>query len=526
MKIFGRQSSTIFGILSLALLAGIWVTFAPIQLGGQTAYVIVSGNSMEPNFHFGDLAIVRQAETYQIGDIVTYHNQELGEPVIHRIIEMNQDRFVLKGDNNSWIDSYQPTQAEIIGKLWIFVPSMGKAIEWMRIPINMALITAILGGVLMSSMLTNQPQGAKNKKPASMHLGWAETLLVVLAAALLVFIFLAILAFTRPTSRTAGDITYQQVGMFYYSAAGTTGVYDSDTVHSGEPIFPKLTCQLNLGFGYTLTDDLLQNIAGTQQLSAKITDDQSGWQRTIPLKADAPFSGSSFSNTATLDLCQIEALVASVEQETGFHPNTYTLSVIPYVAVTWKIGEQDFHDMFEPHLVFKFDKLHFYLARDDNEQTDPLYFSKKSVVNGVTEEDNTFSLLGTEFRVIDVRTVSVFGIFLIILTALLIGLYIYGALQHNQAAFINLRYSSLLIDIYDSGLETFSPVIETKTIDNLAKIAERQNAMILHLVRDSFHFYFVQSGGTTYRYVVNNGKPVAKNRMAQNNDAQSSGWRE
>ena len=518
MKIFGRQSSNIFGILSLALLAGIWVAFAPIQLGGQAAYVIVSGNSMEPNFHFGDLAIVRPAETYQIGDIVTYQNPELGKPVIHRIIELDQDRFILKGDNNSWIDSYQPTQPEIIGKLWIFVPSMGKAIDWMRTPINMALITAMIGGVLMSSMLTSQPQNAKNKKQSSANLGWAETLLVVLVVMLLVFLFLAILAFTRPTSRAAGNITYQQVGMFYYSAAGTTGVYDSDTVHSGEPIFPKLTCLLNLGFGYTLTDDLLQNMAGTQQLSAKITDDQSGWQRTIPLKADTSFSGSSFSNTATLDLCQIEALVAAVEQETGFHPNTYTLSVIPYVAVTWKIGEQDFHDMFEPHLVFKFDKLHFYLARD-NEQTDPLYFSQKGVVNGVTEEDNTLSLLGAEFKVIDVRIVSVFGLFLVLIAALLIGLYIYAALQHNQPAFINLRYGSLLIDIYDGGLETFSPVIETKTIDNLAKIAERQNVMILHMVRDSFHFYFVQSSGTTYRYVVNNGKQFAKTPITQNNDA-------
>ena len=489
----------------MALLAGVWAVFLPIQLGGQAAYVIISGNSMEPGFHLGDLVIVRQSAAYQVGDIVTYYNAELSQNVIHRIIGLGPGYFILKGDNNSWIDSYQPVKDEMVGKLWLHIPNAGKVIEWLRAPISLALLIAAMGGVLMTSTLTNQPQqrGKNKQKPANW--GWMEIALSVLGLAILLFLFLSILAFTRPTSRTLDDMPYQQAGTFFYSAAGKAGVYDSDTVRSGEPVFPKLTCQINLGFAYNLTGVLLQDVTGTQQLSAKITDDESGWQRTIVLNTPAPFSGPSFSTSATLDLCQIEELVSSVEEETGFHPNIYTLNIVPYVSVAGKIAGQEFHDTFEPQLTFKFDKLHFYLAQGEA-QVDPLNFSKQSILSGAGEEDNTLSLLGLEFRIIDVRVISVLGLFLLLVGASVAGLTIYNTAQRSQDTFIRLRYGSLLVDVYDRGLETISPIIDVASIDDLAKIAERQSAMILHLVRDSLHFYFVQSNGTTYRYVMSEAK--------------------
>lgn len=492
--------------------------FLPVQLGGQVTYVIISGNSMEPGFHRDDLVIVRQANTYQVGDIVTYYNAELEHNVIHRIIALEPDHFILQGDNNSWIDSYHPTQNEIVGKLWIYVPAMGKAVEWARTPINMAFIIAIMGGVLMSSTFTTQPQRGKKAKNKSASWGWMEISIAVLGLAILVFLFLAIMAFTRPTSRTQDNISYQQTGTFFYSAAGKPGIYDSDTVHSGEPVFPKLTCMLNLGFAYTLVGGSAEDVAGTQQLSAKVTDDQSGWQRTIPLNAAAPFNGSSFSSSATLDLCQIEALVASVEEETGFRPTTYTLNIAPYVSVAGKIAGQDFHDTFEPHLVFKFDKVHFYLAQDDA-KTNPLQFSKQGMVIATAQEDNTLVLLGLEFRVMDVRIISVVGLCLLLVAALIAGTTIYNTARRSQDALIRLRYGSLLVDVYDRGLEAISPIIEIATIEDLAKIAERQNAMILHMVRDSLHFYFVQSNGTTYRYVMSDGKNASlKTETSANKD--------
>ena len=100
--------------------------FCPLNLGGQVSYVMVNGISMEPGFHTGDLAIMRQAADYQVGDIVTYRNAHLNANVIHRIIGVEGDHFVFKGDNNSWFYAYRPTQAELVGKLWLHLAQVGK----------------------------------------------------------------------------------------------------------------------------------------------------------------------------------------------------------------------------------------------------------------------------------------------------------------------------------------------------------------------------------------------------------------
>jgi hypothetical protein len=44
--------------------------------------------------------------------------------------------------------------------------------------------------------------------------------------------------------------------------------------------------------------------------------------------------------------------------------------------------------------------------------------------------------------------------------------------------------------------------MEVASIDDLARLAERQNAMILHLAGKPEPTYFVQIEGMTYRYVT------------------------
>ncbi len=145
MKKSWRLPAAVANILLIIGLAAIWLAFAPLKLGGQVSYVMVNGISMEPGFHTGDLAVMRQAADYQVGDIVAYGDAQMNANVIHRIIGMEGDHFVLKGDNNSWIDAYRPTQAEIVGKLWLHLAQVGKVVEWVRSPLNMALISRFAG---------------------------------------------------------------------------------------------------------------------------------------------------------------------------------------------------------------------------------------------------------------------------------------------------------------------------------------------------------------------------------------------
>ncbi len=125
-----------------------WLVFAPPQLGGQATMIIVNGNSMEPVYHSGDLVIVHSKEVYQVGDIIAYKNLHMGRYVIHRIVDEEMNRFILKGDNNSWNDSFEPTSNEIIGKHWLRIPVFGKIISWLRTPIYLSLSASLLGGFL------------------------------------------------------------------------------------------------------------------------------------------------------------------------------------------------------------------------------------------------------------------------------------------------------------------------------------------------------------------------------------------
>jgi hypothetical protein len=86
-------------------------------------------------------------------------------------------------------------------------------------------------------------------------------------------------------------------------------------VRTGEPVFPRLTCFLNVGFTYTILGNQLTDISGSHQMVARVMDTQSGWQRTIPILPQTAFYGNSYLATANADLCQLVSLVNLVERK-------------------------------------------------------------------------------------------------------------------------------------------------------------------------------------------------------------------
>jgi signal peptidase I len=502
------KASIFTNIFMLAGLTVVWILFAPSKIGGQTSYVIINGNSMEPGFHRGDLVLVKTAPEYREGDIVAYKDAKMGAYVFHRIIAIKQERFILQGDNNSWKDDYQPTHNEIVGKLWLRVPKMGVTVEWLRAPLHLALATAGLGGVLMTSsnLQSNSLRKRKNKTPANLLLGWFETTVYLLGFAALAFLALTVFSFRQPATRAAEDVKYEQTGVFYYSAASPAGIYDTEILRSGDPIFQKLTCGINIGYSYNITGPL-ERISGSQKLEARISDEQSGWQRTLTLKEETTFNGSSYSVIAPVDLCQAQELVSAVEAETGFRPNTYTLTIISQTAVAAKVNDQDLYDSFTSNLVFQFDKVHFYLA-DKNGETDPLQSSQSGRFTSSETQINTVKFLGLNASVPGLRAVGLGGLALSLLCLLSLGAYVFTAAQRDPQTLLQIKYGSIVMDVYDYDFGGAGMLIQTASVDDLAKLAERQNTMILRLPRNGSLIYFVRSDGVTYYYNSGEGKPL------------------
>src|SRR3712207_5096534 len=121
------------------VLATVWL-FLPSALGGGTTYVSTHGTSMEPGFSAGDLAVLSEAATYSVGDIVAYRSASLDTVVMHRIVAADADGFVTQGDNNDFLDQDRPTRDDILGTLFFRVPNGGHALATLTSPWTLAVV--------------------------------------------------------------------------------------------------------------------------------------------------------------------------------------------------------------------------------------------------------------------------------------------------------------------------------------------------------------------------------------------------
>ena len=172
-----RISGIATGVVAALALVAAWMFFAPTQAGGGTSYAILVGNSMEPKLHRGDLAVVRKQSVYRAGDVVLYDSRELGSKVLHRIVRVEDGRFVLKGDNNDFLDAEHPTEEQIVGKLWVSAPAVGRVTEWLREPLHSALLVGLVtlialggglgtGAAVRRGSQTSQAAAAPRAAPA------------------------------------------------------------------------------------------------------------------------------------------------------------------------------------------------------------------------------------------------------------------------------------------------------------------------------------------------------------------------
>lgn len=98
---------------------------------------------MEPHLHRGDLVIASPAARYTIGDVVAYRTAG-GATILHRIIGTAGDRFVMRGDANTWTDPYEPSRRHIVGRVDHRLSGVGRALEWLRSPLPMSLTVGVV----------------------------------------------------------------------------------------------------------------------------------------------------------------------------------------------------------------------------------------------------------------------------------------------------------------------------------------------------------------------------------------------
>jgi len=164
------------GIALAVLVCLFWAQYLrPQSLGGRTAYVLVSGKSMLPRYHTGNLVLVEQQSSYRVGQLIAYRvprgDPMAGAQVIHRIVGGDAQRgFIVKGDNRTAPDVWRPKPGDIVGAKALRVPNAIVLLQFLRSPVFLALLAACFAFVrVLSRGDENKPEAEESEALETME---------------------------------------------------------------------------------------------------------------------------------------------------------------------------------------------------------------------------------------------------------------------------------------------------------------------------------------------------------------------
>jgi signal peptidase I len=480
----------IAALLLLATAILLWTVLAPPSFGGSTTYVVTRGVSMEPHFHTGDLALVRAQPTYHVGDVVAYKSRLLHTIVLHRIVARDGSLYVFKGDNNNFRDPEHPARDQLVGRLWVHVPHGGLDLAPLRDPIVLALLAGLAAWFLLAVPKQRRRRG-RRPPAAGPH---TETAAVVSGALLVVSLLLAALAFTRatetPSHRTFG---YEQNGRFSYWALAAPGaVYPAGRVTTGDPLFVSLVHTARVSFAYRFAAPAPRLIDGRIRLDATVTS-TTGWTRRWTLAPVHTFKGDRATIDASLSLTALEQTLRAVEKATGSPPQTYALMIEPHVTTAGVLGGALLQARMTPKLE---------LSIDDT-RVAPIQGATFRPVRGgsarlATETARTLRLVKVTLPVATARTLAALGVLAGLLGLGFSLLRIRRGRGAAESERIRARFRDRLIAVASADTGVYTDIVDLETVDELARVAERYDRMILDHNGD----FRVADDGVLYRYRV------------------------
>ena len=489
----------------LVLLAAAWLVFAPIAFGGQTTYVMVAGASMEPALHQGDLVLTRRKPAYQVGQVVAYHHPQVG-PVIHRILRTDGIRYVLQGDNNSWIDSFEPGPSDVVGASWVVVPHGGSYLSMLRTPGGLALISLLFGAILVTTVVAKSAASPKSPETNVVSRRTSpDGLLFAVAVLALGSLLLSLAAFTQPTtSLTPREIPYQQSGAFGYHAAAPPTVYAGGNLTTGDPVYDALVPTLDVAFGYKFASLKPAQATGTVSLALEVSE-PNGWSRRLPLQAETAFEGNEVIANGTVDMRTVRRMIALLEGATAVDRDAYWVDVIAEVNLDGEVDGHTFQASFLPRLPFALDDHELYLRAGDSlddADSDPTQAMAEGSVTYVGVEPATLTILGLDIPVAAARAASVVGLLIAVAAGVLLGLPAFRARRGGQASRILAEYGPALVSLSSPPQAAPDQVVEVQTFDDLAHLGERTGRTIMYLMVYPEHHFYLRDGDALFHTVV------------------------
>lgn len=118
----------------------------PMPFGFGTSVVLTG--SMEPTLSVNDLVVIRAADTYAVDDVVVY--QSGSSLVIHRIVRVEDEYVVTRGDANNTEDDPVPLSA-VKGRMAFSIPFLGLPVRMLQSPLGTILVIVLIAALMSLS---------------------------------------------------------------------------------------------------------------------------------------------------------------------------------------------------------------------------------------------------------------------------------------------------------------------------------------------------------------------------------------
>ena len=140
-------------ICSFLLITVNLLSYFNISFFGFRIFKVASG-SMEPYLNINDVILIKKANNYEKGDVITYLSDD--EYITHRIVTIDFDEIVTKGDANNTLD--EPIKVENVkGKVIYKFRYLGFLSYLFSKP--MTLIMVLIMGITLLAIIPNKKKG-------------------------------------------------------------------------------------------------------------------------------------------------------------------------------------------------------------------------------------------------------------------------------------------------------------------------------------------------------------------------------
>lgn len=479
--------------LVILLAASAWMAYGPARFGGAATYVTTHGLSMEPAFRAGDLAIVKPADGYVVGDVVAYESEDMDTVVLHRIVDVSEGRYTLQGDNNTWLDLERPTPEQVVGKQLVRVPQGGIWMDRLTSPAVLSAVAFLLlagGGAIAETTRRHRRRDRQREKPVRATTSYAlmtlpsklQPVVATVVGLAVTGCAIAAVAWSQPTTEViSGEQSSTSTLDFSYTAqVRPSPAYDGTTVTDPQPVFRTVADSVDVGFRY-------DGEPGTVTVDAELST-AGGWSSTVQLAGPVAFEGERYDGTVRLDLASLQARAEAASAVTGLPAQSVAIAVVP--RITPESG-----GTIAPRLELTLDALTLRLSGADTAAVDT-----STMVSGTRTEPATLTAAGRSVSVERARTVSVAVLALALLGGITLMVLLRRMSQVTEAQRIQSRYAPLLLPVLPMASAPGRAVVDVSDIASLARIAERYGLLVLHWSRSGIDTYVVQDELTTYRF--------------------------